>query len=226
LDGCYHSNRQSQFPIIPCKHNPNPNPKSNLVPNSIQNSDLYTLTLTLTLTLGYGDKEIYWIAATIVKDNFSFEPYLAGSYGDCGEIIHYDPLATLSNTPNIANNMTPERMNNIILRANPSIMPNIIPIVPYFINCQYLSEGIDYIGKNLQTKISNPILISKDTKMFNMGKKDQQSAGRCGACEAMGCELISSKLTSDIIRYQKFLLANTRKKMFWLKIRRFFDKPK
>ena len=37
-------------------------------------------------TLGYGDKEIYWIAATIANEPFSFEPYLAGTYGDCGEV--------------------------------------------------------------------------------------------------------------------------------------------
>jgi hypothetical protein len=41
--------------------------------------------------LGFGDKEIYWVAATIAKMTFSFERFLCGSYGDCGVIMHFDP---------------------------------------------------------------------------------------------------------------------------------------
>jgi hypothetical protein len=41
--------------------------------------------------IGYGDKEIYWLAATIAREPFSFEPFLCGTYGDCGLMMHYDP---------------------------------------------------------------------------------------------------------------------------------------
>jgi hypothetical protein len=47
-----------------------------------------------------GDQDIYWIAATIVQEPFSFSPYLAGQYGDCsGFMIHYDPDDVYSNHP-------------------------------------------------------------------------------------------------------------------------------
>lgn len=41
--------------------------------------------------LGYGDKEIYWVAAIISGEPHSFEPFLTGLYGDCGLLMHYDP---------------------------------------------------------------------------------------------------------------------------------------
>jgi hypothetical protein len=45
-----------------------------------------------TFDYGYGDKEIFWISATISKEPFAFSPLLAGQYGDChGVILHYHP---------------------------------------------------------------------------------------------------------------------------------------
>ena len=140
--------------------------------------------------LGYGDKEIYWIAATIAQENFSFEPHLAGSYGDCGEILHFDPFSTLPKS------------------------------VPYFINCQYLAEGLDFVGKNIQNEISKPVRTTIDTKMFNMGEKDKKSAGRCGACKAMGCIPIPFEINDEIIKFQKFQLAHTDKSFLTVIIRK------
>ena len=31
--------------------------------------------------VGFGDKEFYWIAATVAREPFAFEPHLAGQYG-------------------------------------------------------------------------------------------------------------------------------------------------
>lgn len=45
--------------------------------------------------LGYGDKEMYWLAALAARDRFSFEPYLVGSLGDCGAAVHFDPREDL-----------------------------------------------------------------------------------------------------------------------------------
>jgi hypothetical protein len=44
-----------------------------------------------TFTVGYGDKEIYWLSATIADVPFSFEPFLCGQFGDCGLMMHCDP---------------------------------------------------------------------------------------------------------------------------------------
>lgn len=44
-----------------------------------------------TFQLGYGDKEIYWIAALIAGEDVSFEPFLSTLYGPCGLMMHYHP---------------------------------------------------------------------------------------------------------------------------------------
>ena len=50
--------------------------------------------------------------------------------------------------------------------------------------------------------------------MFNMGGKDKKSAGRCGACTAMGCIPIPFEINDEIIKFQKFQLAHTDKNFF------------
>lgn len=80
--------------------------------------------------------------------------------------------------------------------------------IPYFINCQFLAEGLDKAGKNVQDIISKSTLITTDTKMFNMGEKDTKSAGRCGACKAMGCSKVPKAINDEIFRYQNFQLLN------------------
>jgi hypothetical protein len=56
---------------------------------------LHTLTQLLpSFHVGYGDKELYWFAATIARETFAFEPFLCGTYGDCGLMMHYDPNDT------------------------------------------------------------------------------------------------------------------------------------
>lgn len=41
--------------------------------------------------VGWGDKELYWIASIIGNISYSFEPFLAGNYGPCGMLLHFDP---------------------------------------------------------------------------------------------------------------------------------------
>jgi hypothetical protein len=47
-----------------------------------------------------GDQDIYWIAATVAGEPFTFSPYGGGQYGDCyGFMLHMDPDDALGNTP-------------------------------------------------------------------------------------------------------------------------------
>lgn len=152
-----------------------------------------------TFNLGYGDKEIYWIAATIAGEPFSFEPYLAGTYGDCGEILHFDPVAT----------------------------PYSADAEPYFLNCQYLTEGDAYVGKNRQDRVSKPVPATPATALFDMGQKDTKSAGRCGACKLMGCTAAPPALNREIAAYQQFHVDHAqRTDGYWLyhKVAVFFEK--
>jgi hypothetical protein len=168
--------------------------------------------------LGYGDKEVYWIAATIAGDSFSFEPYLAGTYGDCGEILHFDPLSVPPTTststplPPIISHpppLLPSPPQPLPPQAQPqsqsqSPPPTDPPAQPYFLNCQYLTEGIEKVGKNRQTDMSQPVFITPLTAMFDMGLKDTKSAGRCGACKAMGCGPVPAAVNEEIALYQQY----------------------
>ena len=107
---------------------------------------------------GYGDKEIYWIAATIANENYSFEPYLFGTYGDCGAVFHYDPTDLNPKTTSM-----------------------------FFMNAEYLLEHIDAPGDQLQRLVSRPVLVHRKTQLFDMNVFDTRTRGRCGGCLYMGC---------------------------------------
>ena len=139
-------------------------------------------------TLGYGDKEIYWIAATIANEPFSFEPYLAGTYGDCGEVkdLSLCTLLICDNTcfwfiktdtrdPSCPNTHQPILLPSSIhhpkiLHFDPIPLPYRDNIEPYFLNCQYLTEGIEFVGKNKQEVVSKPVPVTSQTSLFDMGE--------------------------------------------------------
>lgn len=134
--------------------------------------------------LGFGDKEIYWISNMIANENFEWEPYLFGIYGNCGEIFHYD--STL-----IDNNNLPQ---------------------PYFLNAQYLLDSTSQRRNTLANEISKPIFVDKNTKLFEMGPKDEFTTGRCNACELMGCMDIPITFNEELnyyFNFQKVLLEKT-----------------
>ena len=39
--------------------------------------------------------------------------------------------------------------------------------------------------------------------LVEMGAKDKKSAGRCGACQAMGCQAVPSSVTDEIKSFQR-----------------------
>ena len=139
--------------------------------------------------LGYGDKELYWIAATIAGESFSFEPFLAGVYGDCGEVLHYDPLA----------------VGKSGINASAITMP-----VPFFINGQYISESVDFEGKGLQGLMSQPLFAAEDVHPFRpLGKRDPITGGNCGGCAAAGgCIRVPTDVSAAVVRQQQFQLKH------------------
>ena len=134
--------------------------------------------------LGYGDKEIYWIAATIANLSFSFEPYLAGIYGDCGALFHYDPRDTHLRSP-----------------------------LPFYINAEYLVECITSLGEGLELVISNPIRVSLDLNLFTMDRANSRTNGCCGACRLMGCYPTPLFINQEIRKAQHFELNQTHRKV-------------
>jgi hypothetical protein len=121
-------------------------------------------------------KEIYWIAATIAGDPFSFEPYFAGTYGDCGEVLHFDPD----------------------VRGD-----------PFFINGQFISEGVRFEGMGLQAVMSRPVAALPDMPLPEMGDRDEKTGGNCGGCAAAGgCTKVPTDVTAAIVRQQQFQLKH------------------
>ena len=90
--------------------------------------------------IGYGDKEIFWISAAIAGDTHAWEPYLLGSYGDCGEMLHFNPNVDLNNLK--GNNTGGSELNDLP--------------VPYFMNGQFLVEGVHFVGEGLKAYYTHP----------------------------------------------------------------------
>jgi hypothetical protein len=135
--------------------------------------------------LGFGDKEIYWISTMIANENFEWEPYLFGIYGNCGEIFHYDPtLADIYRPP-----------------------------LPYFLNGQYLLDSASKRRNRLSNVISKPIYVDKNTKLFEMGVKDEFTKGRCNACDLMGCTDIPIIFNKELNNYFNFQKVSIEEKL-------------
>jgi len=133
--------------------------------------------------LGYGDKELYWLAATVAREPHAWEPYLAGAYGDCGEIVHFDP-------------------------RYPSAEGS--EALPYFMNGQFLAEDVREVGKGLSAVISSPVLALRDAGDFELGPFNKSTSGRCGACEHMGCSPAPPGVTEAIVRMQSYQHAHAK----------------
>jgi len=136
-----------------------------------------------TFKIGYGDKEIYWIAATIAREEFTWEPYLFASYGDCGALMHYDPRYDIQRT------------------------------TPYFINAEYLLECVFRAGQDLSKKITAPVKVTENMKLFSLGNTDPVTKGRCDACKHMTCLNTTEYINAAIKEAQEIRLKNSNFKL-------------
>jgi hypothetical protein len=125
-----------------------------------------------TFNLGYGDKEIYWVAAIIAGDSYSWEPYLQGLYGDCGPVLHFNPNVDLPSTDKA--------------------------VSPFFINGQFLVEGVHHIGEGIQEKYTQPVEASPSTIL------------RGCSCEEMGGCVKAAEYIAEAVKLQQaFMLTTT-----------------
>jgi hypothetical protein len=154
--------------------------------------------------VGYGDKEIYWIAATLSGESFAFEPYLPGQYkypiynfilfaclpaifnfveplgqyGDCaGVIFHYDPSGIGLPDPQQAD--------------------------PFFCNAEYLVEkDITYVGEFLQREITLPIVVNAHTNYpaFQTWNTHRYSSDGC-TCNVYSCNRNKTYIDARVSRY-------------------------
>jgi hypothetical protein len=99
--------------------------------------------LILEFNIGWGDKELYWVSAIISDEPFAFEPFLIGSYGDCGYMIHYNPQ-----------------------QANE---PDLSKIRPFYINAEWLINKVSVVGRDLEYMMSTPQLVRKNMTLHDIG---------------------------------------------------------
>ena len=141
--------------------------------------------------LGYGDKEIYWLAATAAREPFAFEPHIVGSLGDCGAVVHFDPLA-------------PTRA------ADPAAK-----IEPFYVNAEYLIDlkKIHNVGDFLSPREAQLTTAQRmdeqTTSLFALHawKKMEHGFYPCGACVQFNCVPAASHVVDEIkVRQQLILL--------------------
>lgn len=138
-----------------------------------------------------GDQDIYWTAATIANESFTFSPYIAGQYGDCsGFLIHFDPDDIYSNHPD---------------------QPDVL-----YMNAEYLVEDSSKrvgIGHFLQDVMIKPIRIT--TTMKPLPHNDCFShhfrVKNC-TCGAYECTTVPKEVQKHLLFQQWFMYSLMLKK--------------
>ena len=133
-------------------------------------------------SVGYGDKEMYWLAATAANEPFAFEPYFAGSLGDCGALLHFDPTAETS--------------------LNLTVAEAFYTNAEYLVDLKKLTMVGDFLnldGPELQVTI--PVLVNEKSSAVNhltAWKKMAHGFYPCGACEKATCVPASNMVVEEV----------------------------
>ena len=124
---------------------------------------------------------MYWIAATAAREPFAFEPHIVGSLGDCGAVVHFDPVIPLNSNGTTA-------------------------AEPFYVNAEYLIDlkKIKAVGDFLGAKeslITSPMTMNEaTTPLFKLEpwKKMDHGFYPCGACLQSKCSPASSTVVEEV----------------------------
>jgi len=159
---------------------------------------------------GYGDKECYWIAATASGEPFAFEPHVAGSLGDCGAVVHFDPRVPKEDVGGATSSFV---------------------AAPFFTNAEYLLdlgkislEG-DFLDSSLSSQQdsrdakkkgkSNPLITTavrfheatSPVTALMVWKNMKHGFYPCGNCELFKCVEAPQALLDEITQSQRQILS-------------------
>lgn len=181
-----------------------------------------------TFSLGYGDKEMYWIAATLAAEEFSFEPFLEGMYGDCGAVFHFDPTSITSDILK-AGKIPPALDNQELASAgtHKKYRGAYTGVMPLFLNGQFAAEKVLFLGAMMELEMTRPRLATPNLLVAVMGGHSKRTNGPCGACKiAGGCVDVPSEINKRILSLQEYQLAQTGEPPgYWSRnIKRVWDK--
>jgi hypothetical protein len=125
-------------------------------------------TLLPSFAMGYGDKETFWVAATISGEPFAFEPFLSGQYGDCyGVQLHYDP--------------------------RDAHLPNPENARPFYLNAEYFVEKeLTCVGEFVRTRMVRPRLVTlapdlRDSLAYAKSYLEAEASNYSCTCGRIGC---------------------------------------
>lgn len=138
--------------------------------------------------IGYGDKEYFWVAATLANEPFQFSPFIAGQYGDCsGFVMHYDP----------------DDAFDPVKRGNPSM---------FYMNAEYLVEQtggrLSSVGQFLQRRCMKGILMTANMSILphNDCYIAPYKASNC-TCRDYECQLVSDEVQEHLVLAQWVTLS-------------------
>jgi len=76
---------------------------------------------------------------------------------------------------------------------------------PLYLNAQYLTQDVR-IGKNIESQITKPVQAVRELELFELGRFNAETAGRCDACKFMGCESTPEQINQKIRNTQYKIL--------------------
>ena len=140
-----------------------------------------------TFHAGYGDKELFWVSASIAHVPYAFSPYLAGGLanentGAC--ILHYDPNDEYIHDKDYIKNQ------------------------PLYINAEDNIERVSYVGQHYQPSCSKKVKVD-----FNMPLKPIHMLG-LSVLKAHGSRAAPDEVTDMFLRAQWVKLNRMRREDF------------
>ena len=154
---------------------------------------------------------MYWMTVTAAGEPFAFESHVAGSLGDCGALLHYDPrYSNPSENLNGVNYRGTETNQSSTIDA--SVKVNDVPThstEAFYINAEYLvdSKKLKKVGDFLDSSnilLTKPLPVNeKYSPIFMLNKWVNTDHGfyPCGQCTHAVCQQLdnSSIIIQEVI---------------------------
>ena len=142
---------------------------------------------------------MYWLAATAADEPFAFEPHIAGSLGDCGALVHFDPRVEHSSSDNSSTGTGSGTDRRSFTTAK-----------PFYINAEYLTDfrKISKAGQYLSpphNELTKPRLMDEaSTELFLLKPWKNQAHGfyPCSSCVFSTCAPADERTVIDEVGYR------------------------
>ena len=191
--------------------------------------------------MGYGDKEMYWIAATIAQEKFSLEPFMEGNYGDCGGVFHFDPTeitvdvlkkgkipdhledgfvyttGKVKESPKEKASRLARMADNDGTRDREVGRDKYTGVMPHFLNGQFVAEKVECVGAMVEFEMSKPRLATPAERIMHLKGRSERTGAPRGACAiARGCVDVPADYNEMIYKLQRYQISRVGYPKSWL----------